>query len=417
MKSNPFRAAGIFLRNYFHHDALLYGGVEFTFWAAFAAAAFTSAHLAQVGFSSSSVGVIMALVSVMGIIASPIIGDISDKIGAPRKMFMICAVISSAFYFFVPQLLDVKLGPLNLGVAAILLWSFFSRPMQGLCEGWVVSAADKRRTFTFGSVRYFGSISYAVVCMIFGRIAKWLGSQGFTFPAYGLLCIPILALCFYARHDDAPVKKKDKSAAGHIGVRAAVKNYYLIMFLICHCFIRLPMNCATTFVPYKLLEIAGDTSALGTLTSIRALAEIPILMFGTYIVKKIGIKNLFVLDIALFGIAQVLFATANSIWQLTLAMLLMGTGYGAHLLGQVNYVYRITPKESASSAQSLAVSFAMAAAVIGYLVGGVLVEAFTTSGLFWFMFALEVASLIMFLGTFPLGRLLGKKEPDLSHIV
>ena len=99
------------------------------------------------------------------------------------------------------------------------------------------------------------------------------------------------------------------------------------------------------------------------------------------------------------------------------AMFLMGSGYGAHLLGQVNYVYRITPKESAASAQSLAVSFALAAAVIGYLVGGVLVDALGTSGLFWFMFALEVLSLVMFLGTFPLGRLLGKQEPDLTHIV
>ena len=415
MKHNPLRSAAVFLKNYFHHDALVYGGVEFTFWAAFAAVAFTSAHLAQVGFSSSSVGVIMALVSVAGIIASPIIGDISDRIGSPRKMFMFCAIISSLFYLAVPPLLDSYVAGVSWGVILILLWSFFSRPMQGLCEGWVVSAADTKRTFTFGSVRYFGSVSYAVVCMIFGRIANYTGSQAFTFPAYGLLCLPILALCVYARNDDMPVKKKDK--ASHMGVRAAIKNYYLIMFLICHCFIRLPMNCATTFVPYKLLEIAGDTSALGTLTGIRALAEIPLLIFGSKIVKKIGIKNLFVLDIALFGTAQLLFATANSIWQLTLAMFLMGSGYGAHLLGQVNYVYRITPKESAASAQSLAVSFALAAAVIGYLVGGVLVDALGTSGLFWFMFALEVLSLVMFLGTFPLGRLLGKQEPDLSHIV
>jgi len=415
MKHNPLRAAAVFLRNYFNRDALFYGGVEFTFWAAFAAVAFTSAHLAQVGFASSTVGVIMALVSVAGIIASPIIGDISDKIGSPRKMFMVCAVISSVFYLVVPMLLDVRVAGVSVGVIFILLWSFFSRPMQGLCEGWVVSAADQKRTFTFGSVRYYGSVSYAVVCMIFGRIANHTGSQAFTFPAYGLLCLPILALCLFARGDDHPVEKRQK--ATHIGVRAAVKNYYLIMFLICHCFIRLPMNCTTTFVPYKLLEIAGETSALGLLTGIRALAEIPLLLFGSKIVKKIGIKNLFVLDIALFGTAQVLFATANSIWQLTLAMFLMGSGYGAHLLGQVNYVYRITPKEAAASAQSLAVSFAMAAAVIGYLVGGVLVDALGTSGLFWFMFALEVASLVMFLGTFPLGRWLGKEEPDLSHIV
>ena len=81
-KQNP---VGLFLKNNFNRDILLYGGVEWTFWAIFATLAFTTAHLAQVGFSSKTTGVIMALVSVAGIVASPIVGNLSDKIGSARS--------------------------------------------------------------------------------------------------------------------------------------------------------------------------------------------------------------------------------------------------------------------------------------------------------------------------------------------
>ena len=141
------------------------------------------------------------------------------------------------------------------------------------------------------------------------------------------------------------------------------------------------------------------------------------LLGGGWIVRKFGIKNLFYFAIGLFLISQLLFAFAPSTGVITLAMILMGTAYGAHLLGQVNYVYRITPHEAASSAQSLAVAFSLISSVAGNLVGGILVDVFSTSGLFLFLFALEAFALLLFIITFPLGRLLKQPEPDLSHIL
>ena len=414
----PF-APAVFLKNNFNHDIWLYGGVEAAFWAAFAALAFTSAYLAQEGFKSSTVGVIMAVISVLGIVFSTIIGNITDKIGSPRKVLIFCAVVSSVFYAFVPMLLGVKFAGISLGVVFIFLWAAFSRPMQGLCEGWVVSAADKRRTFVFGAVRYFGSISYALVCIIFGAIVKRVGTQSFTFWSYGILCLPLIALALSLRGDDKPKEagaKKEKKKGASYGVGAAMKNYYFVMFLICHCFICLPMNCSTTFVPYKLAEI-GASDALGNVTAIRALMEVPMLLGGSWIVRKFGIKKLFIFDMILFLASQLVFLFAKSAAAITLAMMLMGTAYGAHLLGQVNYVYRITPHEAVASAQSLSVSFSLVASVAASLVGGVIIEAFGTSGMYIVLFCLEAFALLLFLVTYPLGRLLKKPEPDLSHIV
>lgn len=417
-------APKVWLHNNFNHDIMLYGGVEFTYWAASAVMTFTSAHLAQTGFTSSVVGVIMACISIVGIIASTIIGDISDKVGSPRRVMMVCAVLASIAYALVPALLDINVGPLSLGVVFIMLWAFFSRPMQGLTESWVVSAADRKKTFVFGQVRYFGSISYAIVCVICGMIAKRTGTQIFTFYAYGVLCIPILLLAWYARHDEITAseavigeKKSSKKEKNNYGFRAAIKNYYLVMFLFCHCFVCMPMSTSVTFAPYKLMEITGSTTALGNISAIRALAEIPMLLGGSWIVRKFGIKKLFLFDMILFLISQLCFVFAQSMAMMYVGMLLMGTAYGAHLLGQVNYVYRITPKEAVASAQSLAVSFMLVASVLGSLIGGVLVDVLTTSGLYWFLFAVEAFALVLFVITFPLGKLLGKKEPDLSHVI
>ena len=141
------------------------------------------------------------------------------------------------------------------------------------------------------------------------------------------------------------------------------------------------------------------------------------LLGGSWIVRKFGIKKLFIFDMILFLASQLVFLFAKSAAAITLAMMLMGTAYGAHLLGQVNYVYRITPHEAVASAQSLSVSFSLVASVAASLVGGVIIEAFGTRGMYIVLFCLEAFALLLFLVTYPLGRLLKKPEPDLSHIV
>ncbi len=416
-KQNPF---SLFLKNNFNRDILLYGGVEWTFWAIFATLAFTTAHLAQVGFSSKTTGVIMALVSVAGIVASPVVGNLSDRIGSPRKLFIILGIIASVFYALVPLTLRLNHGQemsvLNVGVLMILLWAAFSRPMQGLCESWVISAADRKRTFVFGKVRYFGSIGYALICILFGALSKRLGTQVFTFYSFGILFIPAMLLAIYAGRDESKEKVERKKGTSY-GVKAAIKNYYLVMFFVCHCLVMLPMVCSTTFVPYKLMEISGDTSSLGNITAIRALMEIPMLLGGTWIVHKFGIKRLFILDMLLFALSMVLFILAKNTIVITLGMMAMGTAYGAHLLGQVNYVYRITPPEATASAQTLAVSFSLVASVLGNLIGGVLVERFTASGMYLFLLVLVVLALAIFLLTFPIGRALKIPEPDLKNVM
>ena len=70
-----------------------------------------------------------------------------------------------------------------------------------------------------------------------------------------------------------------------------------------------------------------------------------------------------------------------------------------------------------ASAQSLSVSFSLVASVAASLVGGVIIEAFGTRGMYIVLFCLEAFALLLFLVTYPLGRLLKKPEPDLSHIV
>ena len=57
------------------------------------------------------------------------------------------------------------------------------------------------------------------------------------------------------------------------------------------------------------------------------------------------------------------------------------------------------------------------ASVAASLVGGVIIDSFGTSGLYVVLFCLEAFALILFLVTYPLGRLLKKTEPDLSDIV
>ena len=69
------------------------------------------------------------------------------------------------------------------------------------------------------------------------------------------------------------------------------------------------------------------------------------------------------------------------------------------------------------SAATMVSSYMLFAFVFGNLIGGVLVERFTASGMYLFLLVLVLLALAIFLLTYPIGRALKIPEPDLSSVM
>ena len=407
-----------------------FSAIELFFWAAYATSAFTAAYLKELGHNAKIVGTIMAFVNVIGLLASPIMGSLSDRLHSSRKVFLLCIICASLFYSAVPFITGT--GAVATVIMAVILvaYAFFKNPTSSLMDSWLVRTIDRRRTFKYGAVRLLGSIGYATMCIIFGIIAKRLGTQKYTFFFYAALNIPLLLFCVLGmkdeRADEARVRaekeqkgkaeKKKKHEKGKSPLLLALKGYYFRMFLISHALLGLTLFCMTTFLPYKLTEIAGNSDSLGLVIALKSYMEIPTLLFGAIIMRKVGIKKLFPICASVYVAEQVICLVATQVWMVAISLMMHGITYGLYLSCMVNYVYRVTPHEASASAMAISGSMQRGMSVIGNVIGGALVDQFGSAGYYVFSIAIQAIALACFLITHPLARKLGHPEPDLSGV-
>lgn len=111
------------------------GSAEFLFFCAYAGSAFVAAYLKERGYSPAAVGVLLALVNCAGVVASPVMGTLSDRLGSSRRVLMLCVAVESVLLLFLPVALAL---PQALLAALLLVWSFFRNPTPGLADSWIV---------------------------------------------------------------------------------------------------------------------------------------------------------------------------------------------------------------------------------------------------------------------------------------
>ncbi|MBP3371934.1 MAG: MFS transporter [Clostridia bacterium] len=391
------------------HGFPLYGTIVLLYWLGYAGSAFLSAFLAENEIPVAVVGAIMSAVNCIGVFSSPMMGNWADRLGNPRKVFLTCALGTGITMLLVPFGIRYAVMGFSLVIPLYISWAIFCRPMSGLCDGWILNVIDNGENFSYSAMRRIGSFGYALMCVVYSAAAKWYGNSDIIFFIYAALCAALVFFCFYARRDDAPVKREKGKK---IGVRAVLGHYHLIVYLICHCLLNLPMYCSTTFIPYKLIEVTGSTGSLGNVTAFRSLAEIPGLMIAVWLIKKIGMRKSLSLVMLLFAAVQILFIGAQGVPMVTAAMIIMGCINGIFVGSQIRYVHEIAPPEAATSAISLCVSMALICAVFGNAVGGILVDAFGTIAYFIFAGASVLLALLIFVFSVPVGKRLGHPLPD-----
>ena len=384
----------------------LYASIELLYWLGYSASAFLAAYLADQSFSGTVVGTIMAVVNLIGVLSAPLMGNAADKSGLPRRVFIVCAAAVALVAAAIPFGVRHAVFGVNLVIPLYFAWAFFCKPMSGLCDGWILNVIDNGGGFSYGAIRYIGSFGYALMCVLYAAAAKRAGTQDVIFYLYAGINVVLCAVCVYARRDDRPVRREKQQK---VGLRAVFGQYYLLVYLVCHCLVNLPMYCSITFIPYKLIELTGQTGSLGNITALRSLAEIPMLILSVHVIRRFGVQKCLWCVMAAFAAVQVLFIAATGVGMLTVAMILMGFINGAFMACYIRYVHEIAPPAAANSALTLCVSTALVSAMAGNVVGGMLVDAFGTTAYFLFAMASAALAAVVFAVSFPVGKRLGKE--------
>lgn len=379
-----------------------FASLIFMYWAAMAPLSYNTLLLQGSGFSSAEVGSIMAAFAAIGIIAPPIWGYIADRIRSASKTFILVFGIQAVVIASLPLFGGLKLGGFVLLALAMPLSNFVRNCSQNLLDAWTMQNTT-RTGVPFGSVRLFGSLGWTVSCVGMSVLAS-MTDVSIAFYLAGIFSVIVCAMAMrlnrrFPSQDTTDVMEKAVENAKKLNPFRLFKNYYFVVLLGYVLLSQMMFNCTTTFMPYLLEHLEIDANFTGTVMGLRSLTEVPFLLLGGILLRRIELPKLMAGVGVLLAIEQICYNFVSTPITVILVVLIGGLASGLYFSTTIEYAFRLAPSGLASSAQTFLGMATAIGMICSSLLGGFMVDTFgvlsfyTTSGLIIFTgFVLYVLS-------------------------
>lgn len=394
-----------------HSRLLQLSLLEFVFWATFSSYyPFLVVYLVSKGIDNTTIGIIMSVNSFVLILSQPFWGYASDRLRSIKRVFLFCLITATILWLALPIFESVLLIGLMLAVL-----TFFESPLSPLLDSWVVQGIKEEKVNSYGNIRMWGSLGFAMISYINGRL---IGSYGITsiFYSFAILALLTVLLLTLFRSKDVIVSRH----TGSLGVSGLLKNYYYFAFVVFAAVLFIPHRSAYTFLPRLVEHLGGRSQDFGMAISILALSEVPLLIFSGFLLRRFKPIHLILVSTFFFTLRQILLLFATQPIHAILIQTLQGPSFTLFLPGAVYYIDSLTPDKLKSTAQTLAsASFLGVSGLVGCYGGGWLIDHYGIMRLYSIGAVISLCISILFLLSFPLGKLIVKSPnltEDLHHL-
>jgi oligosaccharide:H+ symporter len=384
--------------------------LQFFFWSTWAIyGAYLVYYLDDIGYSSMSIGKLMSLRTLMGLIGPPLIGYIADRVENRKIVFMVSM-----------GLLGITVAPFpyygNMMTAlSIALIGILWEPQQSVLDSWIIETSDELAV-NYGFMRAWGSIGFAFTVVIFGLIINYFGWK-IHFMGYGLIAFITIFTAYFIKDNSyknsKSVKankelrsqnsdsKEDIAETNKVGDKNILrlfknKDYIFILFVTVLIFI--PAMMIFVYLATAIKAVGGDSRDLGYTLFFNALSEAPIFFTAKYFLEKYKTKPLLLFAAVFYMIRIIIAASAPSPYYFIFFGLLQSLSYGVFLVTVRYYVKLVAPDELKTTAQSIALMAGFGAGgIIGSLLGGYLIDNYGMSGMYTVCISLSFLAVLTLL--------------------
>jgi len=299
----------------------------------------------SLGFSLAEVGSILALGALVGLLASPVWGALSDRLrGSPRVLLgaTATALAGTAILASFSQPFWVAAGAAVLGAGI--------SGLSPIIDARALETAGANRE-GFGPLRAWGSLSYIVAVLGTGIAVDEFGLRVvFAILSVMLVATGIVGLALTPAASERPFQTASRPLrdAGRLfGPRG------LGLFLVGAFLTWLGMSAVLTYTPIRFTELGAGASIVGLGGAIAAAIEVPLMLRYPALSERFGADRLLIAGSVLTAARGVVAAFATDPTMLLAASIFGGLGFALFFIGGVTYVSRHVPPELAATAQGI----------------------------------------------------------------
>jgi MFS family permease len=348
---------------------------------------YTSLHFHERGFSPSSIGYLLSLWALVSVIAQPIMGMLGDRLQRPKGMLIVTAVATPAagLLFYLSDAFAVI-------VAVSLVFAWFQSSLPSLSDAAAVEIGA-RRGFSFGSVRLWGALSYAIGAFAAGFYYERFGYEA-AFVLYAILALPIIAVLFalpVAR--SAPMRFTVFEQMGEV-----VRNRTFLLFCLISFLTMLSVTASATFLPLYFDEHDFDKRFLGTAIALAALIEVPLFWVAGRLGARFGRSRLLAVAAALYASKYIILYLTSNVYVTLATQMLDGIAFAFFAGLAVEFVGGLASDKTKATLQTIyaAVTWGLGG-IAGNLLGGQIAELYGVTFLYLLLFILCGLSSLFYL--------------------
>ena len=340
------------------------------------ATGFSSTFLLDRGFSSTMIGIAMALGNILAVVASPKVSAIADR---SKKIKVHHLVIISSILFL---LCFLVLFAVRNSFIVTFVFFFLSVTMmqilQPLTNSVSVYYINRGIDINFGVPRAMGSMCYGIISTLLGIVTVKLGTN--VIPASGIIVAIVLiaAMLMFPVLEDKDIENKDSVSERKVsdtGFFEFIRKYpgFLLM-MIGIVFLFIFQTLSNNYLMQLAVAIGGDASTIGYALTCQAVIELPPMILFTYFLKKFGSVRLLIFSAIFWSIKAAGFMIVREPVVLYLVMFLQMLAYAVYIPASVAYVNEVVEYEDQFKGQAMVTSASTLGAMLGALLGGVLID-------------------------------------------
>lgn len=367
-----------------------YANTFATYWMYYGVSnAFASAFLLTKGYTNAEIGIILAAGSVLAVFLQPIFADIADRskrisvLGFVELSAILLIVLEAGLFIFTHK----SLALWTIFVVTVA-WHIALQPLLNSLASRLEASGEK---IYFGICRGIGSLGFALLTAVLGTAVETWGEG--ILPIVGeasLFALLITVIIVNKTFKDA-VKRKGGEGEGiqtrelpetkmedeteDINLWRFIKDNKLFVVMNLGVIGLYFSNATLNNFMLQVVEAVGGTSEdMGRVLSVMAFMEMPALFFFDKIKERFSCQTLIKVAAIGFTLRVGVIYLADSMLLIYLAHIFQTLGFALFLPSIVVFTGQVMRPGEAVKGQAWFTTMTTAAATIGSVIGGVLLD-------------------------------------------
>lgn len=290
------------------------------------------------GFTSSQVGMIVSIPSILGIILVPIwglISDISKKQKTVLWINVLMSLVLAGVYTITKSFISVLI--------VATFFEMFRNSILPLTDSLTTSFCIENNK-NYGSIRVIGSMTFAVASFLCGQLIKATNNDLMFFYVFMVSMIGCLIITPTLDTNSNCKEQKEKLNLKE-DLPKLFKNKAYILILLCGVCVAGLTEGMMSFQGIYLTKLGGGTELVGLLTVFMVLPELFFMVKTKGLIEKYGIIKMIGFASCALLIRWVVYFTTSNPWLFMLATSMHGVAISIITISAFDFIGKVVDKK------------------------------------------------------------------------